>query len=280
MGLLTEHLRLKNRRGIKQDVYAYKKQMRIISTAVTFVIIFSIIILGFCYLLSGLERQSSLSKEAKNYTSSQPPRVALIDALYCKYPNEEFTESLNRTLRQAGFKVDIYQGEVITVKFLKMLPSGYDLIILRMHSALSSNNQLYFFTAEPYRAGKYVQEQYFQLVKEAYASNESLPVFAVNWGFIKVCMTGKFEGTLVISMGCDGSCDLLVIQQLMDQGAVGYVAWNGPVSLSHSDKAILYLVQAVYVEKLSLRTAVKETNSQVGEDPYFGTLLECYVPDE
>jgi len=276
---LTGGPSLKGHTGIKHEVYEYKKQMRIISTAVTFVIILSLIALGIYYLLNYAGNPASNSaNESVNQTDNHLPKAALIDALHCNHPNEWFTESLNKTLSQAGFKVDIYQGEVVTVDFLKKLPSGYDLIILRMHSALSSSNQLYFFTAEPYSVGKYTQEQYFQLVKKAYVSNESSPVFAVNWGFIKVYMVEKFEGVLVIAMGCDGTLDSLFIQQLIDQGAIGYIAWNGPVSISHSDKAILYLVQVLYVKKLSLTVAVQETNSQVGEDPYWGTLLECYTP--
>jgi len=276
---LTGDSKPKSRRGIKHEVYEYKKRMRIVSTAITLIIIFSLAALGIYYLLN--YARNPAPNPSTNGTSNQAnnlPKAALIDALYCKHPNEEFTRSLNKTLSKAGFKVDIYQGEVVTVDFLKKLPSGYDLIILRMHSALSSNNQLYFFTAEPYSVGKYTQEQYFQLVKEAYASNESSPVFAVNWGFIKVYMTGKFNDALVIAMGCDGTRDPLLIQQLIDQGATGYIAWNGPVSISHSDKAILYLVQALYIRKLSLTAAVQETNSQVGKDPYWGTSLECYVP--
>jgi len=278
---LTGDSRSKNHKGIKHDIYAHKKRMRIISTAVTFIIIFSLIALGTYYLLNYSRSPNSINEDtnhSNSHSNDQLPTAALIDALYCTYPNEEFTKSLNKTLSQAGFKVDIYQGEVVTVNFLKKLPSGYNLIILRMHSALSSDNQLYFFTAEPYSAGKYTQEQYFQLVKKAYASNESSPVFAINWGFIKTCMAGRFDGALVIAMGCDGTHDSFLIQQLINQGAKGYIAWNGPVSVSHSDKAILYLVQTLYVKKLSLTVAVQETNSQVGEDPYWGTSLECHVP--
>ena len=161
--------------------------------------------------------------------------------------------------------------------FLKTVPSGYKLVILRMHSALHSD-QLYLFTAEPYSIGKYTQEQQFQLVKEAYATAESQPVFAVNWGFVKRCMTGKFNGTLVIAMGCDGTRDPVIIEEIMNQGAVGYISWSEPVLISHSDTATLHLTEALYLEKLPVAEAIETTNNQVGADPEHGAILEYFTP--
>ena len=268
----------KKTQGIRKEVYACKKRIRVISTIITLVIVFSLIVLVIYCLASYFSGFNSATNENDSVTSDNSFRAALIDALYSTHPNEEFTKSFNKTLSDAGFEVDIFQGTQVTVDFLKKLPKGYKLIILRMHSALGSNNQLYLFTAEPYSVGKYAQEQYFQLVKEAYATENSQPVFAVNWAFIKRCMTGKFNGTLVVMMGCDGTLDQLMIEEFLNQGAVGYVAWNGPVSLSHSDEAILYLTHLLYIEKMPLKEAVEKTNSQIGEDPNWGCILELYVP--
>jgi len=264
--------------GIKHEIRDYrKKRMRIISATVTFIIVFSLIAtLSYCIVIY-YYGNSKPTNETNGPSENKLPRAALIDALYSNYPNEEFTKSLNKTLQDSGFKVDIYQGAQVTVDFLKNLKSGYKLVILRMHSALSTNNELYFFTAEPYSVGKYTQEQYFQLVKEAYAREDSPPVFAVNWGFIKSCMTEKFNGTLVIAMGCEGACDPYAIKEILDQGATGYVSWTGPVSLFHSDKTTLFLVRTLYLEKLLIAEAVEKTNDQIGEDPDFYSILECYL---
>ena len=265
-------------KGIKREVYAYKKRMRVISTIITFIIIFSFVVIALHYLATYFTVPDSAINEINGDLDANSIKAALIDALYSTCPNKEFTKSLNKTLWAVGFKVDIFQGTEVTVNFLKKLPSGYKLIILRMHSALATNNQLYFFTAEPYSVGKYTQEQYFQLVKEAYATEDSQPVFAINWGFIRKCMTGKFNGTLVVAMGCDGLRDPYVIEEILNQGAIGYISWTGPVSLSHSDKAILYLIQVLYIEKMPIEQAVKETNNQIGEDPNWSTVLDYRVP--
>jgi hypothetical protein len=206
-------------------------------------------------------------------------RAALIDALSNASVGGEFADAVNRTLRGTGFVVDVYQGSEVTVDFLEKFAGGYKLVIFRVHSALSFDGGLYLFTAEPYSGEKYVQEQYFRFIlKEAYATESSQHVFAVNWGFVCALMAGEFNGTLVVVMGCDGSSDSRIAEEFVNQGAVGYVGWNGSVLLSHSDEAVLHLVEDLYVGKQPLKMAVDDTNSRVGRDPAYGSVLECYVP--
>ena len=274
-------------RGIKREVAEYKRKMRTVYTLVTFLLIVCLIA-AVSFYVEGfyggpvLRRDSggnpnageSLGGSVKNGL----PKAALIDALSNTSADEVFDDTLNRTLQSAGFGVDFYGAERVTVSFLENFPSGYKLVIFRVHSALASYKDLYLFTAEPYSSGNYSAEQSFLLVKEAYATESSQPVFAVNWGFVERLMTGRFNGTLVVVMGCDGANDVLMSQEFMNQGAVGYVGWNGSVLLSHSDEAILRLVSDVYVSKLSLKEAVNDTNSQVGPDPASGSILECQAP--
>jgi hypothetical protein len=268
-------------KGIKKEVVDHKRRIRTVSTLAIFIIVFSFVFAGSYYLLSTSTGGNSNAGQTRDLEQNQLDdsllNAALVDALYSTSPNIDFTASLGKTLQEAGFQVDVYQGGEVTVDFLKKFACGYDLIIFRMHSALVKNNELYLFTAEPYSAGKYVQERYFRLVKEAYATDDSQSVFAVNWGFIKKLMTEKFNGTLVVVMGCDGANDPLMAEEFMNQGAVGYVGWNGTVLLSHSDRAVLYLIQALYVDRLSLEDAVKTTNSQIGEDPQWGSMLNYRI---
>lgn len=263
-------------KGIKREVYAHKRRIRTVSSLFTIaVIICSIIAVSYYFVSQSSDHTPPDGGNGESTNHSL--RAALIDALYVKFPRDEFTNSLNSTLRAAGFEVDFYQGAAVTVDFLRSLPEGYELIILRMHSALSDENELYLFTAEPYSIGKYTQEQNYRLIKEAYASEDASPVFAVNWGFVRRCMTGKFNNTLVVAMGCDGTCDQSLAREMMSQGAMGYVGWNGPVTISHSDKATLCLVKASYIDKLPLNLAVESTNNLVGRDPSCETFLE-YLP--
>jgi hypothetical protein len=277
--------RSKNKpKGIGSEVFESKRRTRLISTAVTLIIVFSLVVLGFCYSQGYFAGGNSASNGNGNNLNNNSnlnngvSNAALIDALYSDYPNDEFTKSVNNTLREAGFNLDVFQGAEVTVDFLERLRSGYKLVILRMHSALSESNELYLFTAQPYSVGEYAQEQSYLLIKEAYASASSQPVFAVNWGFIKKLVAGRFSGTLVVAMGCDGANDPYLAKEFINQGAVGYIAFDGSVSLSHSDLATSYLVQALYLEKLPPEQAVNKANAEAGGDPAWGSILEYFPP--
>ena len=274
-------------KGIKREVAAYKRKMRTVYTLVTFLLIVCLIV-AVSFYVEGFYAGPDLRKDSSGGPSvgeslggsvkNSLPRAALIDALSNTSADEVFDESLNKTLQTTGFEVDFYQAGMVTVDFLENFPSGYKLVIFRVHSALASDKDLYLFTAEPYSSGNYSAEQSFLLVKEAYATESSQPVFAVNWGFVERLMTGRFNGTLVVVMGCDGANDVLMAQEFMNQGAVGYVGWNGSVLLSHSDDAVLRLVSDVYKGKQPLKEAVNDANNQVGPDPASGSVLECQVP--
>lgn len=271
-------------KGIKQEVLAYKKKMRKVYTLATFSAIICIgIIIGASLSMQGPPATADVQKSKTDQIMGgsvidNSHTAALIDPLYATDPDADFTNSLNKTLQEEGITLDAYEGATVTVDFLEKLEGGYKLLILRMHSALSSTEELYLFTAEPYDSGKYTQEQQFQLVKEAYATASTQPVFAVNWGFVERLMTGKFNGTTVIVMGCDGADDPLISEEFIKQGAVGYVGWNGPVLLSYSDSATLKLVQDLVLKNQTLTDAVADTNVQVGPDPASGSTLECCTP--
>jgi hypothetical protein len=243
-------------------------------------IISSVIILGFLAINLQLRQNSdSYSAQPDPQRKQSEATAALVDALYVSSPDNSFTSELVETLNQAGFSVDVYEGKNVTVDLLKTFTECYDLLVLRMHSAVHSETLgLYLFTAEPYSEKKYVSEQYFQLVKKAYAFNESEPVFAVNWMFIKRCMTEIFDNTTVVVMGCDGALDLSMAKEFFNQGANVYIAWNGTVLPSHSSKATLQLIKNVYIEKLTLQQAVEKTNKQVGPDPNSNSTLTLILP--
>jgi hypothetical protein len=260
----------------KHKVFAQEKRKKKIYLVVTILVIV-LIVAAVSYVLVTNPLTPSSSENNGALPSTNVLNAALIDALYSTLPNDEFTDSLKKTLETAGFEVDVFQGTDVTVDFLKNLTSGYDLIVLRMHSALHYDD-LYLFTGEPYSVNKYTDEQYFRLVKEAFATDTSDAVFAVNWGFVKRCMAEKFNDTLIVMMGCDGTSDSTLIDEFMNQDAVGYISWDGPVSINHSDSATLQLVKYLYLDDLSVRDAIQNTNLQIGADPEWGSYLEYYTP--
>ena len=240
----------------------------------------SLAILGFSAVnLQLIQNSDSYNAQPDSHRKQSGATAALVDALCVSSPDKVFASELVETLSQAGFSVDVYEGEKVTVDLLYSLPECYDLLVLRMHSAIHSETLgLYLFTAESYSEEKYLGEQQYQLVKKAYVFNYSEPVFAVNWMFIKRCMTEKFVNTTVIVMGCDGALDLKMAKEFFNQGANAYIAWNGMVLPSHSSKATLQLIKNVYIEKLALRQAVEKANKQVGPDPNSNSMLTLILP--
>jgi hypothetical protein len=206
------------------------------------------------------------------------PRAVVVDALSVGHPNAVFIDEVDAVLTQAGLRVDLFSGCVVTVDFLKGLAGGYRVVILRMHSAVSAQNELYLFTAEPFSGDKFVQERQARVVKEAFASEGSQSVFAVNWGFVKRLMTGKFNGSVVVAMGCESGVDEMLASEFIGQGAVAFVGWSGSVLLSHSEGATLRLLNSLCVEKLAVSAAVEKANSESGADPLSGAVLKCYLP--
>lgn len=282
------HRLVGNKRGGSNREDVERSRKPILGIVAVFLIFLVLVGIGSYFLLGGFSSPRVVDETGgivaqnkvawQNASVSGVPRAALIDALCVDYSNVGFTSGVCEGLRREGWEVDVFQGEVVTVDFLKNLSSGYRLVILRLHSALAASKELCLFTAERFSAGKYVQEQAFHLVKEAFPSEDSRSVFAVNWGFVKRLMAGKFNGTLVIATGCDSAVDSQIVREFMSQGAVGYVGWTRPVLLSHSDVAVLRLVEALFVEKLPLETAVEEVNGQVGADPLSSAVLKCFLP--
>ncbi|MCW4034525.1 MAG: hypothetical protein NWF03_04095 [Candidatus Bathyarchaeota archaeon] len=239
----------------------------------------SVVIIGFFAVDMWLKQNENSHNIKPDLLNQSEPTAALVDALCVSSPDNIFTSELVETLNQAGFSVDIYAGKNVTVDLLKTFPESYDLLVLRMHSAVHSETLgLYLFTAEPYSEDKYVNEQYFQLIKEAYAFADSEPVFAVNWMFVKRCMAEKFCNTTVIVMGCDGACDLKMATEFFNQGAKAYIAWNGLVIPSHSSKATLQLVENLYIKNFTFQQAVENTNKQIGPDPNNNSTLTLIKP--
>ncbi len=269
-------------RGIGREISEYKRRMRRVSVVVTFLAVFCIVIVVSFYFEGFFSGSVSVRVPSNGNTlggsvNDDGLRAVVVDALSGNYSNDEFTGYVNGTLRGAGFSVDFFEAGVVSVDFLERFPVGYELVIFRVHSALSFTGELYLFTAEPYVSDRYVSEQGFRLVKEAYADDGSGPVFGVDWGFVRKLMPGRFNGSVVVVMGCDGARDRLMADEFLSQGAVGYVGFDGSVLLSHSDGAIMHLIGEVYVGKQPLKKAVDDTNNAVGADPVSGSMLMCFA---
>ncbi|MFB3890337.1 MAG: hypothetical protein ACE14S_12685 [Candidatus Bathyarchaeia archaeon] len=210
--------------------------------------------------------------------SVSAPRAALLDGLYGRSPNDTFTQALVSSLSNAGFAVDVFQGKNVTIDLLRNV-EGYRILILRVHSAVYTDDFLYVFSGEEYTESRYADEQLAGAVRKAYTFNETeAPYFALNSVFMGKNHPGSLNGTTLIMMGCNGTANDYVTQRFLQEGVEAYISWDGYVSLEHSDEATLRLVKAIYLEGLNPAAAVAEVNGQVGADPAYHSRLVCALP--
>jgi len=229
-------------------------------------------------------------------------KAAIIDQLGLTSPNPSFVEATTSMLEGAGYTVDYYPGEEVTVGLYRDLPSrGYGLIVLRVHSALlgqdlvnsaevspgtleraltALQDNVFLFTSEPYSETGYLEEQKaLRVVPARYYSGDGprhSRYFAVSSDFVSSSMKGEFHRTLVVLMGCDGLTFDRTAAAFVEKGARGVVGWNGPVSASHTDAATGRLLERLVVDRYTIGEAVTEVMAELGPDPSYGSNLIVY----
>ena len=218
---------------------------------------------------------------------SQPAKAALVDHLSLTFPNQSFIDNTTEILEQAGYTVDYYPGEEVTVEFYRNLPThNYDIIILRVHSAavtLEGNEivepPVCFFTSENYSQTRYAREQWDrQLAIAFYPASEPLYYFGIAPKFVTTSMNGKFQNTTVIMMGCEGLNNTKMAEAFVEKGAKAYIGWGDSVSAYHTDTATIQLLKHLITEKQTVEQAVENTMKEVGPDPAYNSILLYYPP--
>lgn len=271
----------KKPRGIKHKIREEKKRERRIGLAITVAILIIMI------SVSGFLINSMLNQPSTNQTTSSAsqPKAAIVDHLSLTMPNQTFIQTAINTLKQAGYTVDYYPGEEVTVEFYRNLPThGYGLIILRVHSSATdiggTEGPVVLFTSERVSETKYVYEQLTdQLMGVAYSMQEKekgITYFGISPLFVTNSINGRFQNTIIIMMGCEGLDNPLMAEAFVEKGAKVYISWSQPVLASHTDLATSHLLQHFLIEKQTLKESVRETFKEVGFDPAYKSLLIYY----
>jgi len=217
--------------------------------------------------------------------SAREPRAAIVDQLSLTEPDPAFVETATRQLEQAGYAVDYYPGEEVTVEFYRNLATlGHALVIFRVHSALGRNGDraadwVTLFTADAFDETRYPEEGVKRTLSRVSYYEDSPPYFGIMPGFIKSSMLGNFADAIVIFMGCDGLKSATLAEAFVEKGARTVVAWDGLVSSSHTDAATERLLQHLLVDGLTVGGAVAQTMAEVGPDPAYGSSIQLYPPE-
>jgi hypothetical protein len=193
------------------------------------------------------------------------------------WPNATFVEECKAMLEGAGFAVDYYSGEQVTVEFYRTLPThGYKVILLRVHSAyIHEYLSLAMFTSEPYSKQRYVYDQLRNRVASGYIEpyRKGDPRYLVITDkFVRFSMKGAFDDALIIMMGCTG-IKKCAATAFLQKGARVYVGWDGPVSAGQTDRATIRVLDHLLVQKQTIARAVEQTMAEVGYEPQCKSTL-------
>jgi hypothetical protein len=216
------------------------------------------------------------------------PRAAIVDQTGLSFPTPEFLGQAEAYLEEAGYTVDRYPPEAVTVSFLRSLPGqGYDLILFQTHASsrviLPDEEQEssgyapgpFLFTAEPYEQQRYLRLQLDDQVRASRLFHEDSPVlFAVGPKFVRRSMRGYFPDTVIILGGCQSLALPDLAQAFLERGASVVIGWDEMVGLSHNNEAVLNLLEGMTVEGLGPREAVERAMAEVGPDPSYDSSLD------
>ncbi|MFP3985816.1 MAG: hypothetical protein ACLFU9_07650 [Candidatus Bathyarchaeia archaeon] len=173
--------------------------------------------------------------------------AAIVDQLSVQeeLKNQTFIDNCNSTLTAAGYDVNYYPGDDVTVNFYRDLPSkGGKIIILRTHSAVRNNtNFVDLFTSEKFDDRKHLSYE-DQISHAQFLVYPYTEYFAIGPTFVDRSMRGRFDSDcVIILMGCDGLKSTTMAEALVGKGAKVVIGWTGLIDLTDTDKVTLELLE-------------------------------------
>jgi len=219
-------------------------------------------------------------------------RAAIIDQLHSEIPNKYFISTSIKYLEDAGYKVDVYTTDEITVDFYKQLPlMNYNFIIIRAHAlgdgALEESASL--FTGEKYRKDRYMNEQYSGQVGKGLpylpAEVERLggwevlrdeTYFVVGAKLVDELMVGTFPNSIIVLGGCETAETTNLADSLLQRGASEIIGWNGLVTSKDNDDVIMKLLEDTLVNDIDIEQAVQSVMQEYDEKLAVPATLNYY----
>jgi hypothetical protein len=216
------------------------------------------------------------------------PRAAIIDQTGYSFPSPDFLARAEAYLEQAGYAVTYHPPEEITVSFYRTLADkGYDFILFQTHSTgevvLRDQDKAasdfapgpFLFTTELYAQQRHLRLQMSDRVRAGELFFEGSPeLFAVGPEFVRRSMQGLFPDTVIVIGGCQSLAAPDLAEAFLEKGASVVIGWDEMVNLSHNNRAVLRLLEAMLVEGMSPGEAVERTMTEVGPDPAYESSLD------
>jgi len=225
--------------------------------------------IGITISLSPLSFQNEISEFQTMDSGS--PKAVIIDQLHNELPNEEFQNKATMYLTGAGYSVDLYTTDEITIDFYKKLPTmNYEYIVIRTHALGEGmvDNSASLFTGEKYSEHRYIKEQFLghigQGIPILYGEMKKLSgdeimnktYYVVGSKFVEEFMVGSFQNSTIILAGCETGKDSKLANSFLKRGASEVIGWTGLVDSMRNDKDVLDLMNKTLVNDVEFKDAI------------------------
>lgn len=218
-----------------------------------------------------------------------PARAVIVDQLAATHPNATFVAEATAALEAAGFDVDYITPDEVTVDLYRNLPSeGYGVVVLRTHATAEVGavgqdprpGPVTLFTNERPDGAHAGDREAGRLARVAYLGNDDPfedNYLGIRAPFVRDAMTGRFDRSLVVAMGCQGLDRSDMAHAFLARGAGAYVAWHRLVPADRTDAAAVTLLEEI-AGGSELGDAVEAASSGVGPDTRYGSTLGFVPP--
>jgi len=242
-------------------------------------------------LFGGFDEKESTEIVTEDETTIKIKKAVIIDQLYRDIPNPHYQNQTMSYLRDAGYDVDLYTSEDITIDFYKELPSmDYEFILFRTHSLAiyGKNPSEWLFSGEKYSNKVHISETlagqlspgvpfivtedqtitYSEALKERY--------FMIGSKFIDESMVGQFPGSVIILGGCETMPHELLAEALVNRGASSVIGWNELINSSKNDRVMTSLLEEILVNGLEIDESIELVMDDFKKDKKSNLKLKHY----
>jgi len=230
----------------------------------------------------------------ESYSYDGVPRAVIIDQLHNDIPGTSFQSKATELLTTAGYEVDVFTTDQLSVDFFKKLPlMNYEFMVFRSHAIGSDgpdfdeDRPVAIFTGEKYRDDKYIQEQlYGQLLKGApfqtsavdlsvdlsqwnqsegaFEISTSLDIvdssdayFLIGTKYVDELMEGRFPNSVVVLAGCSTLSNPSLAKSFIDRGASTVIGWDTAIDSFRNDSVTLSFLENLLIDNMEMEEATQ-----------------------
>lgn len=254
--------------------HSWFKTHRILPGGILMALVFAGLAFGYSSSYGAILNDTHCSSIAPpNSAHSSQNKIAVVDALSNEWPAPNFVQTVRTLAQEAGLSLDYYNASSTTVSLFMNLPRmGYSLVVFRTHGSVAALS-----TSEPYSQQSHVVDQLLDRLGAVKVNNQTV-YFAITPSTIASLMCGRFQGTILLAMGCYTTNDRSLADAFTSMGARVFVGWDNGANISHSD-ATFSLVIEMLLDHHSVDSSVTTAMHQFGSDPVTGAQLRYYPTD-